>query len=1288
MEAYKQNPMTTSSHEHQTSQSFRARKAQLAANQLPGGGRRSLCVLASIVAIICLCLGFSATSLHAQGYGTISGTVTDPSGAVVTGATVVATQVQTGTAMTTDTGKDGRYVFPSLLPAPYVLSVSAAGFELYKRTGIVLEADQALTVNIALKVGASTATVSVSADAPQVDTTTGTLSQVIDHASVGDLPLNGRAAATLVTLVAGVVDATNEGNGVNQGSGKTFSGSLLSPVQVATVNGTLPNQDNFLLDGGNNLDEMTNVNDPYPMPDAIQEFSVQTSNYNAEFGQSAGAAINIVTKSGGEQFHGDLFEYLRNGFFNAENHFSPPGTQDTLHRHQFGGSIGGPVIIPHFSQGKSTQFFFGYQHTLIHSGSSAAQFTAPTAAEEGLASSSTGGAYADFSNLCAGTITETDPGTSNKSTYTQGFNGSGMCTFTGVTSGAGPLNGQADTYSQIYYPYSPYTAYPNNHIPSSAFDQAALNFEKFFPTASTDASPGKIGNTVNYFSATQNYFDEYDARVDHNFGANDHLFGHYFYDWYHQPAIFNPADLYSYTSYFQTRYQNALLSETHTFSPNILNNLVLNYQREVSQRGGPPGSEDISALGPSGSGLSSLWQPNLGPYMALTVSGYMKVGSSASALFERNNYTFNDDLHWVKGAHDFAFGGHFELSKFDVVNVYNSYGAFTAGLAGSSLAVANNNAMANFQQGFLSSLVQGEFEETNDRGHFPAIYAQDSWKVNHRLTVDYGVRWELFAPWHNKVGDQTAFSPAEYAANTGTSQFAIATTPGTGGLPAGFVLSGDPGFPKNGVGDHDKQFMPRVGFAYDVFGTGKTAIRGGYGIFYQDRLPGFFNLSQSTFAPNTITVTLANLDQTTGSPGGPLSNPYCTGCSTGAYTNPFPFTLPFSKSQVFPNQIQVNEYDPSGDFHVPVTYDYNLTIEQQIPGNWATRLAYVGSASRHQFVELEVNPAVNTGTYAGGKLTFPGGTSAANARRVYESAPTVGPCLTTTGCNESYSQIVEAAMIGDAHYNSFQATLMKKMSHGLQLLANYTWSKSYDDMPQATRDSNTEDINAGESYVYPLYPSNATNVPAAALVPDIKALDRGVSDIDHPQAFSVSYEWAPPKLNTGYRALRAVVNDWRTSGLVQVHSGDALTVWTGTDNSSTGLTQDRGQRDFSQSAYLKSKIDGGDCAAGKLCESWLNPSAFSVPANTGAGTGFGNVVKDTLRGPRYVVWNAALVRTFPVFRESNLEFRMEYFDVLNHTILNNPSTSNPLSSSTSFGAITGENGAGPRIGQFALKFNF
>ncbi len=736
MEAYKQNPMTTSSHEHQSSKSFPARKAQLAAHQLPGFGRCSLGILASLVAIVCLCLGFSVANLHAQGYGSISGTVADPSGAVIPGASVVALEVQTGNQTRTVSGKDGRFVFPTLLPSGYTLSVSAAGFESYAQSGIVLDADQALTINLVLKIGAQTQTVSVNAEAAHVDTTTGTLSQVINSASVQDLPLNGRAAAQLVTLIAGVVDASNENNGANQGSGKTFSSTSLSPVETASVNGTLPNQDNFLLDGGNNLDEMTNVNDPYPMPDSVQEFSVQTSNYDAEFGQSAGAVVNIVTKSGGEAFHGDLFEYLRNGFFNAENHFNLPGAQDTYHRHQFGGTIGGPVKIPHISSGKTTQFFYGYQYTLIHLGSAANSFTAPTAAEEGLSSSSTGGAYADFSNLCNSASGNT-------------FNSSGIC----VNSSGTPV-----TTQQIYNVFAATsTPYPYNHIPSSAFDPASVALTKFFPVATSDAGPGKIGNTIDYFAATQNYFNESTARVDHEFGANDRMFARYFYDWYQQPAIFNPADEQSYTSYFQTRYQNAAIAETHTFTPNILNNLVLNYQREVSQRGGPPGSEDITALAPSYP-LASIWQPTVGPYWDPTISGYFKAASSASALFERNNYTFNDDIHWVKGQHNFAFGGHYELSKFDVVNVYNSYGIFDFATT-STISVANNNAFANYMEGFMQTFEQGEFELDNDRGHFPAIYADDSWKVNRRLTLDYGLRWEMFAPGTTRMASRPHSAP-------------------------------------------------------------------------------------------------------------------------------------------------------------------------------------------------------------------------------------------------------------------------------------------------------------------------------------------------------------------------------------------------------------------------------------------------------------------------------------------------------------------------------------------------
>jgi hypothetical protein len=1175
--------------------------------------------------------------LRAQGYGSIVGTVSDSSGAVVPSATVTATQTDTGRKTVVVSAQDGAFVFPTLTPATYSVSVNSPGFETYQQTGVLLQADQSVTVKVRLAVGAQSQTVEVTSQVPQVDTTTGTLSQVIDQERVVDLPLNGRNAAQLITLVAGVVDATNEGNGVNQGNGKTFPAAV-----VTSVNGTLPNQSNYLLDGGNNVDEMTNVNGPFPFPDALQEFSVQTSNYNAEFGQSAGAVVNIVTRAGTNKFHGSAFEFLRNGYFNAKPYFAT--TPDNLHRHQFGGTIGGPVVIPFLSKGKLTQFFFGYQHTLLHQNSNASSTTVPTLAEEGRVA---GVNYADYGNLC-----NTASGNS--------FNGAGLC----VTSAGVPVPTQQITNPFTNVPYA------NNRIPSSDFDPASVAYEKVFPTFSGVEAPGKIGGTVNYFQPLVQTYNEYVSRVDHAFSDKDHLFGRYYYNYYQQDADYNASNLASYRSYFNTRYQNALLSESHTFSSNVLNNLILNYQREVALRGGPPGSPDITAFG-----VNNIWQPTTGPYLAATVSGYFGASSSAFASWYRNNYTFNDDLHIVKGNHNIAIGGHYELSKFDVVNVFTSYGGFTFGTASNKIGSTTYqypNAAANFQLGFMTAFGQGNFELVNDRNHFPGVYAQDSWKMTPRFTFNYGLRWEEFAPWTNKVGAQTAFSPANYAANKSTSQF---TT-----LPAGMVLSGDPGFPTNGVRNKYAQLMPRVGFALDVTGNGTTVLRGGSGIFFQDRLPGFFNLSQASFVPNTISVALTNPGLAGAvpgaNPGGPFSNPYCTGCAVGSYPNPFPFTLPFPSNKTFPNAFQVAEYDPSGNFQVPVTYDYNLTVEHQLSSNWAARVAYVGSGSRHQFVNLEINPSVNNGS---GLST--------NARRAYNTAPTVGPCPSATGCATSYSNIFEAAMIGNANFNSIQGSLEKKMSHGLSLLINYTFSKSYDDLPQATRVSNTEDLNAGESYVYPQYPANATGIPAAAYVPDIKALDRGISDIDHPQVLSISYVYALPKLGTGNRLVRGVVNGWRTSGLIQHHSGDALTAYLGTDNSLTGLGQDRAQRDFSKPAYLYQKSGGGNCTAAKSCVNWLNNAAFSTPVQAGPGTGFGNVVKGSLRGPGYTNWDGAIVRDFAIYRATNLQFRAEYFNVLNHTKLGNPNTT---STNAAFGTITATNPSADsqRIAQFSLKYVF
>jgi len=222
--------------------------------------------------------------------------------------------------------------------------------------------------------------------------------------------------------------------------------------------------------------------------------------------------------------------------------------------------------------------------------------------------------------------------------------------------------------------------------------------------------------------------------------------------------------------------------------------------------------------------------------------------------------------------------------------------------------------------------------------------------------------------------------------------------------------------------------------------------------------------------------------------------------------------------------------------------------------------------------------------------------------------------------------------------------------------------------------------------VYPLYPQGATGIPAAAYVSDIKALDRGLSDIDHPIAISVSYVWALPKLRNGNSALKYVANGWSLSGLIQHRSGDSLTATAGQDYSLTGLGQDRAVENFALPAYSKDANNAGDCPGSKACVNWLNNGAFTVPVIGAAGTGFGNIVKGSLRGPGQSVWHAALGRSFPLAGERSVQFRAEYFNILNHTLLNNPNTSAPIASSTLFGTITGT--GDPRIAQFALKYVF
>lgn len=1112
-------------------------------------------------ALICVSSG-----TFAQGRGSISGTVTDSTGAIVQGAAVTATQADTGLVLTTTSSAGGSYVFPSLAPSVYNLSASHSGFEAYSERGLQLRADAALTVNIALKAGATSETVTVTAEAAQVDLTTGTLSQVIGTSQVNNLPLNGRNLASLTAEVAGVSVAPSAQ--ADQGNTKTF------PVAFTiTANGTRVGQTNYLLDGGNNVDEYTNVNAPFPMPDAVQEFSVQTSNYNAEYGQNAGGVVNIITKSGTSKYHGDLFEFVRNRVFNAANYFSYVNgvkTVDPLKRNQFGGTVGGPLSIPHLFQTDKSFFFFGYQRTINHEVAlSSTAATLPTAAQ-------LGGTFAN-----------------EKACLTDPLMPSAIlsCTATG------------STYTTVVNP--------------AAYSPVSMALLKYLPSPSQLNANGSIS-----FRAPSFYdLGEVTARYDQELSPKDRMIVRYFSDGYSLAGVLDLTDLLTYADFSQINYYNSMISETHTFTDHLLNNFILSYQIDNASRGPKPGSIDVADLG------VNIWQPAYKEINSIAASGYFSIGGNPLAYFRRANYTLTDDVHYQLGKHNIAFGYHGEVGKVDVNNLFRQPGNFTFN------ANNTNDAIASFLFGYVEEFSQASGQFFNARDKFNGAYIQDSWKATRRLTLDYGVRYEPFVPWHEIQGRMGSFFPKLWAAGTHSTVYPLA--------PAGLQFSGDQGFNSNGVASSFKHFMPRVGFAWDVFGTGKTSLRGGAGMFFDSRINStLFNIYTNT-SPFITNVDVTNA----GGAKITFADPY------GSYGTPNPFPAPQPPPPTAPIPPQgFLTYDPAHGFQDPLTYDWNLAVEQQLTSSLSLRAAYVAEHSSHEWINIELNPFVPVS-----------GSPFVNGPRVYNQPG----CAVNNSCFTS--TVTEANTGGNTNYNSLQLSAEQRVRYGLTLLFNYTWSKALDNLPfnQAATS-----IGAGGSYVYPTFVAN------------YKSLDYGPSDFDHRNVVSGSYVYTIPKILAGAPAVAGyVANGWEASGLVQFRSGDPLTIVSSSSNID-GSGQNRDRAIQTGPAY-----GGSACAAGTHCKSYLNPASFANP--TVAGT-FGTFVKGSLTGPQYADWDTSIARKFPFSERVYVQFRAEYFNVLNHTNFGDPNST----VNSTFGQVTStspQNGNytnDPRIAQFSLKLVF
>ncbi len=1205
--------------------------------------RRSFGIAAKVLTIAVL--AFCCIPARAQTTGSISGTVRDATGSVIPDIAIICRNVETGVQQNATTNAEGDYAFPTLPVGQYELETFRPGFKPYKRTGLTIDVNTKLQVDITLEIGQQSEQITVSESAVHVETESTQMGDVVTGSVMTAVALNGRAFTDLLSLQPGIVPMSTQTPDSIVMSGVTVaitpSGSLNPGNQ--SISGQREDANGFLVNGSDVKEEMNGGTSIIPDLDSLAEFRVLTNNFDAELGNYAGGIVNVVTKGGTNAIHGDAFEFLRNTDLDARNFFSPE--REAYQQNQFGGTLGGPIK-------KDKLFFFAdYQGTRNTQGLDTGLIPVPSLADRSgdlsdvasaLASSSgvAGSALAtQLHNSLGYNVSEGEP------YYTPGCTSSAQCVF------------------------------PNAIIPQSAWTAPSKNLLQYIPL------PNDGPTTFSGEANERLRDDKTSLRIDESSTRWGNLSAYYFFDDY---AVTNPfpsgqggASVPGFSALNYGRAQLLSLGDTRTFGSSTVNELHFSYMRNANVVGQPEGGLGTSVASQGfniGVGAGSPGLVPLAPFVGIenivfSGSSSFVMGTPITNLGQSNNtFSANESLSRIVRNHTLKAG--VQIS-FEQVNVHPD-----ATLNGTYVfnGYQTGDNFADYLIGAPNQFQQAESEAYYPRHKYVGWYAQDSWRVKPSLTLNYGLRVELMQYWSEKYDQVPTFNPGEQSVVYPNS------------FP-GLVYATDPGIPRTLVPQRFR-YAPRIGLAYSpnksggllgkiLGGSGKTSIRASYGIF-NTMIQGNTIAVDEPQPPYGLSEAVFN---------GLFASPYALAAG-GTHVNPFPLTFPPLSARagnpanalvpyvgVYDGQSGMTAPPPWNTY--PYTENYFFSIERQLPGQTVLSLSYVGSEAHHLIEVYSANPGIpalcmalnQPGILQAGQscgpgdennefdlaapfkfngVTYPAGTALQGTRVGLNTSLINSAVPGNFYGNDDYS-----GTIGNSSYNALQVSL-KSSAKRLTYSLAYTYSKSIDQ----------------------------SSSMADALDPFNFELTRAISAWNLTHDFVATYDYRLPLELLARRGwARDVLQGWELSGITRVSTGFPVTLSTSGDNSLQGSSPNGvNNRFLDLPDYTGASLDINSNPRNGLL--YFNPASFTDNA---LGT-VGNAPRRYFSGPGMFNTDLALLRDFRIKESKVLQFRLETFNIFNHTQFFGPAAVNGNVDSALFGQVA--NAAPPRLMQLALKYTF